>query len=134
MAKPPVKEDFRSMSGMQKAAILLMSVSEENASRLFSMMGDEEIKDLSNAMANLGRVNNDTVERLFLEFSEQMSASGAVTGNFDTTEKLLVKALGKAKDKDYLARLGKFSLPRLYDLARASERRAKQLTAAAKKA
>ena len=97
MAKPPVKEDFRSMSGMQKAAILLMSVSEENASRLFSMMGDEEIKDLSNAMANLGRVNNDTVERLFLEFSEQMSASGAVTGNFDTTEKLLVKALGKER-------------------------------------
>ncbi|MFO1243008.1 MAG: flagellar motor switch protein FliG [Rickettsiales bacterium] len=97
MAKPPVKEDFRSMSGMQKAAIMLMSVSEENASRLFSLMGDEEIKDLSNAMANLGRVNNDTVERLFLEFSELMSASGAVMGNFDTTEKLLVKALGKER-------------------------------------
>lgn len=97
MAKPPVKEDFRSMSGMQKAAIMLMSMSEDNASRLFSLMGDEEIKDLSNAMANLGRVNNDTVERLFLEFSELMTASGAVTGNFDTTEKLLVKALGKER-------------------------------------
>ena len=97
MAKPPVKEDFRSMSGMQKAAIMLMSMSEENASRLFSLMGDEEIKDLSNAMANLGRVNNDTVERLFLEFSEMMTASGAVTGNFDTTEKLLIKALGKER-------------------------------------
>lgn len=97
MAKPPVKEDFRSMGGMQKAAIMLMSMSEENASRLFGLMGDEEIKDLSNAMANLGRVNNDTVERLFLEFSELMTASGAVTGNFDTTEKLLVKALGKER-------------------------------------
>src|SRR5262249_36021565 len=32
---------------------------------------------------------------LFLEFVEQMSASGVVMGTFDTTERLLVKALGK---------------------------------------
>jgi hypothetical protein len=53
----------------------------------------------------------------------------AVTKQYGSRDKLvaaLVKALGKAKDKDYLARLGTFSLPRLYDLARASERRAKQ--------
>lgn len=52
----------------------------------------------------------------------------AVTKTYGSKDKLvaaLVKALGKAKDKDYVARLGSFSLPRLYDLARASERRIK---------
>jgi flagellar motor switch protein FliG len=88
-------EEYRKLTGTQKAAILLMSIGEENAGRLFSMMEDEEIKELSGAMAGLGRVKAETVERLFLEFGEQMSASGAVVGTYDTTERLLLKVLGK---------------------------------------
>lgn len=95
MAQNISKEDYRSLTGIQKSAILLMSIGEENASRLFGMMEDEEIKELSQAMANLGNVSADTVERLFMEFGEQMMATGNVLGNFDTTEKLLMKALGK---------------------------------------
>ena len=41
----------------------------------------------------------------------------------------LISALGdaekKSKDKDYLAKLGTFSLPKLYDLATAAQRRAR---------
>ena len=61
----------------------------------------------------------------------------AVTKAYGSKDKLiaaLVKALGKAKDKDFVARLGTFSLPRLYDLARASGRRTKAAAPAAKKA
>ncbi|MBY0356238.1 MAG: flagellar motor switch protein FliG [Rickettsiales bacterium] len=88
-------EEYRKLSGTQKAAIFLMSVGEQNATRLLSMMEDEEIKEISSTMAGLGRIKSETVERLFLEFTEQMSASGAIIGTYDTTERLLLKALGK---------------------------------------
>ncbi len=92
-----VKDDFRKLNGAQKAAIFLMSVSEEIASKIFTQMDDEEIKELSGVMSQLGQVNAEIVERLFVEFSEQMSASGVVVGTYDSTERLLTKALGKGK-------------------------------------
>lgn len=95
--QPQQKEDFRKLTGVQKAAILIMSVGEENATRIFALMDDEEIKEISNTMATLGQVSSETVERLFLEFAEQMSASGVVMGTFDTTERLLMKALGRER-------------------------------------
>ena len=89
------KEDYRKLSGAQKAAIIMMSIDEENSTKILSSMSDEEIKELSNTMASLGTVSAETVERLFLEFVDSMSNSGVVVGNFDSTERLLLKALGK---------------------------------------
>ena len=99
MAAPPAttekKEDYRKLTGVQKAAIVLMSIDEENATKILSAMSDEEIKELSNTMASLGTVSSDTVERLFVDFVESMSSTGVVVGTFDSTERLLMKALGK---------------------------------------
>ncbi len=89
------KEDYRKLTGAQKAAIVLMSIDEENSTKILSSMSDEEIKELSSTMASLGTVSAETVERLFVDFVESMSASGVVVGTFDTTERLLMKALGK---------------------------------------
>ena len=89
------KEDYRKLTGAQKAAILMMSMEEENATKIFNMMSDEEIKEISNTMASLGTVSAETVERLFIDFVENMSSSGVVVGTFDSTERLLLKALGK---------------------------------------
>lgn len=93
----PQKDEYRKLTGPQKIAILMMSVGEESASKLFGMMDDEEIKEISGTMATLGEISADTVERLYLEFTEQMNASGAVVGTYDTAERLLVKALGKER-------------------------------------
>ena len=91
------KDDFRALSGSQKAALLLMSVGEESASKLFSLMHDDEIKEISQTMANLGTVSSTVIERLFVEFADQISSTGAMTGTFETTERLLGKVLDKAK-------------------------------------
>jgi hypothetical protein len=51
-----------------------------------------------------------------------------VTKKYGSREKLVAAisaAMNKAKDADYLAKLESFSLPRLFDLARSTERRAK---------
>jgi len=90
-----VKDDFRNLSGPQKAAIFMLSLSEDQAGNLFGMMDDDEIRDLSQAMVNLGTVNATIVERLFVEFADQLSSAGSLVGTFDTTEKLLNKTLGK---------------------------------------
>jgi flagellar motor switch protein FliG len=95
MASP--KDDYRKLSGAQKTAILMMSIGEENAGKLFGMMDDEEIKEISSIMATLGEVSSETVERLYVDFAEQMGASGAVVGTYDTAERLLIKALGKER-------------------------------------
>lgn len=97
MAAPPKdsKEDFRKMGGPQKAAMFLMAIGEESAVKLFALMDDDEIREISNIMSGLGQVNSDIVERLFHDFADQVSASGALIGNYDSTERLLVKALGK---------------------------------------
>ena len=89
------KEDYRKLTGVQKAAIFLMAIGEEQATRIFNTMEDEEIKEISSAMSSLGQINSDVVERLFGDFSENVSASGVVVGNYDSTERLLMKALGK---------------------------------------
>jgi flagellar motor switch protein FliG len=90
-----LREDYRTMTGPEKAALLMMSVGEENAARLFSLMDDDEIKELSQAMANLGTVSSQMVERLLVEFADQISSTGSMIGNFDNTERLLNKVLDK---------------------------------------
>jgi flagellar motor switch protein FliG len=87
------KTDFRSVSGSQKAAMLMLSLGEEHAMRIFQMLDEDEIKELSQAMANLGSVDSEMVERLFVEFTEKISATGSLHGTLESTERLLSKAL-----------------------------------------
>ncbi|MCC7260158.1 MAG: flagellar motor switch protein FliG [Alphaproteobacteria bacterium] len=89
------KDESRKLTGLQKVAILVMSVGEDHASKIFAAMEDDEIREISHAMTTLGQMSSETVEKVFLEFVENMSGSGAVVGNLDSTERLLTKALGK---------------------------------------
>jgi flagellar motor switch protein FliG len=88
-----VKTDFRSVTGAQKAAMLMLALGEENALRIFTLLDEDEIKELSQAMASLGSVDAEMVERLFVEFTEKISATGTLHGTLESTERLLSKAL-----------------------------------------
>src|SRR3546814_20589817 len=72
-----------------------MSLGEEQAAKLFGQMDDEEIKEISQVMASLGTVSSNIVERLFVEFAEQVSSTGSLVGSLDSTERLLTKVLGE---------------------------------------
>jgi flagellar motor switch protein FliG len=90
-----VREDVRSLTGPERAAVMILSLGEEHAAKLFAMLDDEEIKELSQTMANLGSVSAAVVERLFLDFADQISATGSLVGSFESTERLLGKVLPK---------------------------------------
>jgi flagellar motor switch protein FliG len=88
-----VKDDFRSLSGPQKAAIFMLAVGREHSAPLFEKMDDEEIRSLSQAMSSLGTVNASIIERLFVEFADNLSSSGGLVGSVSSTERLLMSAL-----------------------------------------
>src|SRR3546814_18820791 len=46
-------------------------------------------------MASLGTVSSNIVERLFVEFAEQVSSTGSLVSSLDSTERLLTKVLGE---------------------------------------
>ena len=91
MAK--MRDDFRALHGPQKAAIFMMSIGSEKSKVLFERMDDEEIRELSTAMAGLGTVTSNIIERLFVEFADQLSSAGGLVGSYSSTERLLAGAL-----------------------------------------
>ena len=91
------KDDYRSLNGLQKAALLVMSVGEDTAAKIFQLMHDDEIREISQTMANLGTVNATVIERLFVEFADQISSTGTMTGTYESTERLLMKVLDRSK-------------------------------------
>ncbi|MGI9127112.1 MAG: flagellar motor switch protein FliG [Roseomonas sp.] len=85
------------MTGPQKAATFMLAVGEEHASKLFSMMHEDEIRDISQAMANLGTVPAMAVENLAREFSENISQTGSLVGSWETTERMLLRTLPRER-------------------------------------
>ncbi len=85
------------VTGLQKAAILMLTLGAENAGRLFTMMHEDEIRMLSAAMAQLGVIPAETVEQLCTDFVQNFGASGGLLGSFENTENLLLKALPKER-------------------------------------
>jgi flagellar motor switch protein FliG len=88
---------LESLSGAQKAAIMMLSVGEEGAQQLFALMDEDEIKEISQTMANLGMIHSSVVEQLFVEFANRMTSTGSLHGSFESTERLLMKVLAKDK-------------------------------------
>jgi len=93
MAK--IKDDYRALSGPQKAAMLFLTLPQEHAGKLLAMMEDDEIKELSQTMSSLGTVSANLLERLFVDFADAISNTGSLVGTFQTTERLLLKSLDK---------------------------------------
>ena len=86
-------DDYLTLTGPQKAAAFMLAIGREHSTHLFTRMDDEEIRELSLAMSKLGPLDATLVERLFAEFTEQLSATGNLVGTMDSTERLLLSAL-----------------------------------------
>jgi flagellar motor switch protein FliG len=87
------RDDYRSLTGPEKAAILMLSLGEELGAPVWQALDDDEIKELSSVMAALGNVSSTLVERLFVEFAGQLHTAGSIYGSYDSTETLLMKML-----------------------------------------
>ncbi len=95
-------DNYRTLSGPQKAAAFMLAVGREYSTIIFERMDDEEIRELSNAMSALGSLNSEVVERLFVEFANQLSTAGGLVGSYGTTERLLMSSLPEARAKQIM--------------------------------
>ncbi|WP_424135246.1 flagellar motor switch protein FliG [Roseomonas chloroacetimidivorans] len=81
------------LTGAQKAAILLLTLADTHSEKLFARLHEDEIRDVSAAMATLGVVDAQVVEDLCREFSDSLGATGKLVGTYETTERMLLKTL-----------------------------------------
>lgn len=93
-----VREDYRTLTGPEKAAIFMLALGEDYTAKIFEHMDDDEIMEISQTMAGLGKIGATVVERLFVDFAEQMSGANSLVGTQDSTERLLIKA-GMSQEK-----------------------------------
>lgn len=87
--KPLSRDDLKTLSGAERAAIMMLSLGEEHSERLWRMMDEEEVKEISQVMSTLGSVSSHVVEKLLMDFVSQMSGTGAILGSYESTERLI---------------------------------------------
>lgn len=97
-ATEPAKHnvDLSRYTGAEKAAIVLLSLGDE-ARHLWEMLDEEEIKEVSQAMAGLGLVPAQVVEALVQEFVQRLSGSGSLMGSLEQTRRMLATILSQEK-------------------------------------
>jgi flagellar motor switch protein FliG len=83
----------RKLTGPERAAVLMLALGEQHGAKIWNLLDDEELRELSIVMSTLGTIEAPSVENLLLEFVSRMSASGALMGNYDATERLLQQYL-----------------------------------------
>ncbi|MEX2033719.1 MAG: flagellar motor switch protein FliG, partial [Xanthobacteraceae bacterium] len=83
----------RQLTGPERAAVLMLALGEQHGSKIWNLLDDDDLRQLSVTMSTLGTVEAQMVEALLLEFVGRLSASGALLGNYDATERLLQQYL-----------------------------------------
>jgi flagellar motor switch protein FliG len=88
--------DTSKLTGPEKAAVVLLALGEEHA-HVWQQLDEDEIKEISQAMASLGTVHSSAVEDLLVEFVSGMSSTGAIMGSFEQTQRLLASIMPQDK-------------------------------------
>ncbi len=95
-----------SLSGLQKAAILLIALGPEMSSSVFKHLKEEEIEDLTLEIANTRSVSPQVKEDVINEFYEICLAQQYIAeGGINYAKEILEKALGSDKALDVIGKL-----------------------------
>jgi flagellar motor switch protein FliG len=73
----------------------MLALGEAGAAKVFGLLHEDEIRDLSLAMSALGTVSAAQVEEVCREFGAELGQTGHLIGSYESTERLLLKTLPK---------------------------------------
>jgi flagellar motor switch protein FliG len=94
------------LSGVRKAAILVVTLGEEVSSEMFKHLRDDEIEVIAKELASLGTVGADAGERVLGEFHQMASANDYATyGGVEYARRLLDRAVGPEASRRILERV-----------------------------
>lgn len=111
-----------SLTGRQKAAILMISLGPVLSGEIFKHLTDEEIERLTLEIASLRRVDADTRTEVLQEFHEMAMAQEYISrGGIEYAKELLEKGLGPQKAAEIIHRLTASLQVRPFDFARKTD-------------
>ena len=94
------------ISGLQKAAILLIALGPERSAGIFKHLKEEEIEELTLEIANTRSITPQVKDEIINEFYEVCLAQQYIAeGGISYAKELLEKALGSEKAMDVIGRL-----------------------------
>ena len=109
-------------SGVQKAAILLITLGPEKASTIFQHLKEEEIEELTLEIANARSVSPQDKEDILNEFYQVCLAQQYIAeGGIGYAKELLEKALGNEKAQGVIAKLTASLQVRPFEFVRKTE-------------
>lgn len=90
-------KSYHTLSGVERVALLMLSLSEKHVAKLFASMEDNEVKDITRTMASLGKIPGETVEQLLVDFCEEVVSPGSVVGSIESARRMLLKIMPSEK-------------------------------------
>ena len=81
------------LSGAERAAVVMLALGEENGKPLWESFDEDELRELSLAITNLGSVTAEVVESLLFDFVKNLSSTGTVIGSVDSARRFLKNIL-----------------------------------------
>lgn len=96
------------LTGIQKAAVLMMTLGEETSATLLRELDEDEVQRIGREIAGISSITSETAEQVLDEFYQMLVAQDYVLkGGIDYARKLLVNAFGADHAKRLLERVGK---------------------------
>jgi len=114
---PPLPQSAPKMTGLRKAAILLVLLGEKLAVDVFRRLPPKEVKLLTREITSLGSIPTDLANRTVQEYKKAVADRSRSKGDPDFVQKILVEAFGEAAGESLLE--GAMKAPDL-DLAQES--------------
>ncbi|MBV9307684.1 MAG: flagellar motor switch protein FliG, partial [Acidobacteriaceae bacterium] len=97
-----------SLSGAQKAAIVLVALGPAGSAGILKLMRSDETDKLAKAIAQLDRVTPEHVQSTLEEFGKYVTSQGLyVKGGLEYASKLLIEVYGSAGAQPLIDRLAK---------------------------
>lgn len=85
--------ESRELDGAEKAAVLLLALGPDYGKPIFAELDEMEIRQVSRAMSTLGPITQDMLDKLLVGFVTDLSSNGSISGNSESTERLLLSFL-----------------------------------------
>ena len=99
-------KEGESITGVQKAAVLVIALGPEKSSQIFKHLKEEEIEELTLEIANTRSITPQLKEEIINEFYEVCLAQQYIAeGGIGYAKDLLEKALGEEKALDVISKL-----------------------------
>ena len=96
------------ITGIRKAAILLVLLGEESSAELVQQLTEDEVQRVSREVARITTISSEQSEQILEEFHQMIMAGDyLVSGGLDYTKKVLYRAFGPDTGRKMLDRLTK---------------------------